>query len=80
MSCGLLCSMLSNNYKLKCLHRIDTEEKTDVGMCSKDTQNLDMVVLTFHLNTQEAEMGDLCEFETSLIYMVSSRTAWNFAM
>ena len=29
----------------------------------------------FSLSTQEVEAGDLCEFEASLVYRVSSRTA-----
>jgi hypothetical protein len=34
-----------------------------------------VVVHTFDLSTWEAQGGNLCEFETSLVYRVSSRTA-----
>jgi hypothetical protein len=33
------------------------------------------VAHTFDLSTWEAEAGRLCEFEASLVYRVSSRTA-----
>jgi hypothetical protein len=34
-----------------------------------------MVVFTFYIRTGEAEEVDLCEFEASLVYTQSSRTA-----
>jgi hypothetical protein len=33
------------------------------------------VTYAFNLSTQEAEVGDLCEFEASLVYRESSRTS-----
>jgi hypothetical protein len=33
------------------------------------------MVHIFHLSIWEAETGDLSEFETDLVYIVSSRTA-----
>jgi hypothetical protein len=34
-----------------------------------------VVVYTFKPHTREAEQVDLCEFESSLVYIVNSRTA-----
>ena len=34
------------------------------------------VALAINSSTQEGETGDLCEFRASLVYRVSSRTAW----
>lgn len=36
---------------------------------------MDMVVHSFNPRTQEAEVTDLCEFKTNLVYIMSSRTA-----
>jgi hypothetical protein len=35
-----------------------------------------MVAHAFNPSTQEAEAGRISEFKTSLVYKVSSRTAW----
>ena len=40
---------------------------------------LDLVAHTFNPSTQEAEQAGLCEFETSLVYRMSSRTARSIA-
>ena len=37
--------------------------------------NWAVVVHTFNPSTREAEAGDLCEFEASLVYRASSTTA-----
>ena len=42
------------------------------SVCSPD--ELGMLVYTFNPSTPEAE-ADLCEFQTSLVYIVSSRIA-----
>jgi hypothetical protein len=34
-----------------------------------------VIAHVFNLSTQKAEAGDLCEFEASLVYIISSRTA-----
>ena len=39
------------------------------------TWNLAVVAHACNLSTQEAEAGDLSEFEASLVYRVSSKTA-----
>lgn len=41
----------------------------------KKEKNLGLAAHTFHPSPSEAEAGELCEFEASVVYTASSRTA-----
>ena len=43
------------------------------SLSEKKTELLGVMVCTFGPSTLKAEAGDLCEFEVSLVYRVSSR-------
>ena len=45
-----------------------------VKACVKEHPCQAGVAHAFHPSTQEAEAGDLCEFEASMVYKASSRT------
>ena len=46
--------------------------KDEAGPLNKDSQ-LGVMAQTFNPNTQRQRVGYLCEFEASLVYVVSSR-------